>query len=184
MCRLVTQCPGKVQNKLLPQQQKLSNPLSLRPPYEEQIIKRYLNSTFNPPIVLLTIKSKLEDIYGLKDRQRNKCRVMVFFRDLKLRNGGKSEPCDLLLKQEQFPAIFPRLLSFLVWSVLSREAQAHHPQRYFNSSLPSSLPSPLHIPWKPSSQASSEERNTDRGCNDWFYSLTHVHCVCITYWFW
>lgn len=61
--------------------------------YGEQIVKPYLNSTFKPPIVLLTINSKLEDIYGLKDGWRDKCRVMVLFRDLKLQNSwGTQSP--------------------------------------------------------------------------------------------
>lgn len=117
------------------------------PLYEEQIVKQYLNSTFSHPIVLLTIKSKLEDIYGLKGRQSY---VGLWFSSgtWSFQTAGKSEPCDLcLLMQEQFPAIFPRLLSLLV---LSPEAQAHYPQRYFNSCQPlhytqgeSLLPKPL-----------------------------------------
>lgn len=98
--------------------------VSLRPLYEEQIIKRYLNSTFSPPIVLLTVKSKLADIHGLKGRQRNKCKVMVFFRDLKLRNRREIRTLwSSFAHEEQFPAIFPRLFSLLVWAMLSREAR-------------------------------------------------------------
>lgn len=156
---------------------------SLRPLYEEQIIKRYLNSTFSPPIVLLTIKSKLVDIHGIKGRQRNECRVMVFFRDLKLQNRREIRALwSSFAHEEQFPAIFPRLFSLLVWAVLSQEAQAHYPQRYFNSCLPS----PVHTPWEPSSKASSEERNTGRGCNDCGFTRLNMFivCVCVAHWFW
>lgn len=66
--------------------------------YGEQIVKPYLNKIFKPPIVLLTINSKLEGIYGLEDGWRDKCRVMVLFRDLKLRNCWRN----------QSPVIFAR----------------------------------------------------------------------------
>lgn len=37
-------------------------------------------------IVLLTMRSKFENLYELKDGQSGKDRVMIFFRDLGLQN--------------------------------------------------------------------------------------------------
>lgn len=126
------------------------------------MVKPYLNSTFKPPIVLLKINSKLEAFYGLKDGRRDKCRVMVLFGDLKLRNcWRKSEPRDLrslMQEQLQAPSIFPRLFSLLASSVLSCEAEAHFLWRYFNSFLPS----PAYIPCKPPSTYRKRENNPRR----------------------
>lgn len=95
MYGLVISCPGKVYQgpeKVISSTAAFKS-VSLWLLYGEQIVKRYLNSTFKPPIVLLTINSKHEDIYELKDRQRDKCRVMVLFRDLKLQNcWGNQSP--------------------------------------------------------------------------------------------
>lgn len=51
-----------------------------------KVIKSCLNFTVILSIVLLTIKSKLENICGLTDGQSSEDRGMVFFRDLGLQN--------------------------------------------------------------------------------------------------
>lgn len=52
-----------------------------------KVIKLYLNFTVTLSTVLLIIKSKLENIYGLKDGQKaGKTVLWVFSRDLGLQN--------------------------------------------------------------------------------------------------
>lgn len=128
--------------------------------YGEQIVKLYLNLTFKPPIVLLTINSKLEDIYGLKDGRRDKCRGRVLFRDLKLQNcwGNQNPVISVCSCRNNFKlhAFFQG--SFPFWRAQgrqSREAEAHFLWRYFNSFLPS----PAYMPCKPPSKYRKRENN-------------------------
>lgn len=54
--------------------------------YEKQFIKLHLNFAVILPIVLPTTKSKLKNVYRLRDGWRGKDRVTLLFRDWRLQN--------------------------------------------------------------------------------------------------
>lgn len=112
--------------------------------YEKRVIKLYLNFTVILSIILLTIKSKLENIYRLKDGQSSEDRVIVlFFPGIwGFKPVRKRQPTTFTCSctnNPQHPCIFPMLFSPLARLVFSNEATSRFLWRYsnFNSSLPS-----------------------------------------------
>lgn len=117
-----------------------------------------LNFTVIFSIVLLMIKSNLENIYGLKDGQSSEDRVMVFFQGsgaskLSGNHSLMTFFCSCT-NNSQHHAFFQCCFLFLARPVFSNEETSHFLWRY--STLTLLLPPPLHI-LKVPSQTNNEE---------------------------